>query len=168
MIGTSAHDALKRRTSLAQALKALRRLRGLRRVDVAQAMGMPLRSYEHFESGAGRLNVERIHQFAHILNVDGYAILTAIDIGSPAFAVRSAENKLGTITVMALQKFDAAAGEQIARLTPGELIAALRQAFETLASQAQERDAFAKRWMAETGLSPPAPKPGAEEDEPKA
>ena len=42
----------------------------MRTIDVAQGMNMALRSYEHFESGAGRINIERIHRFAEVTDSD--------------------------------------------------------------------------------------------------
>ena len=73
---------------LAQILRAIRRRRGLTASDVALAMNMPRRSYEHFESGVGMLNVARVHQFAKAADADAYAILAALDFRSPAFALR--------------------------------------------------------------------------------
>ncbi len=49
---------------LSQVLKAIRRRRGLRPVEVAARMGVAKRSYERFESGRGPLNVPQIHRFA--------------------------------------------------------------------------------------------------------
>lgn len=33
--------------------------------EVADAMGMAKRSYEHFEAGKGKINLERIHRFPY-------------------------------------------------------------------------------------------------------
>ena len=79
---------------LSQVLRELRLFRRKRPTQVAIEMGMPPRSYEHFEAGRGRLNVERIHLFASRLGVDPYGIFASLEIGSPAFAVRTAENQV--------------------------------------------------------------------------
>jgi transcriptional regulator with XRE-family HTH domain len=149
----SPDDAAKRRASLSEILKALRRHRGLRTVEVAAAMGMPIRSYEHFESGAGRLNRERVHQFAEAIDVDPFGIFAAIAIGSPDFAIRCADNKLMTILLMALSDFDISAGDEIPRLEASTLIAIFTRAFEELKAQAQARDEFVEQWMASKPLS---------------
>jgi hypothetical protein len=135
------NDLPDRRTSFSKAVKALRRRRGLPKAFVADAMGMPVRSYEYFESGRGRLNVLRVHEVARILQADPFALLIAVDIGSPDFAVRSIDNKLASILVMAVADFDATAADHIPLLDPATLIAAFRRAFEGLASQALERAA---------------------------
>jgi|SRR5579859_108453 len=153
-VGKEIHDD---QTSISEILKSLRRKRGLRAVDVAQAMGMPLRSYEHFEAGAGRLNSERIHQFADAIGVDPFAIFAALDMGSSAFASRCADNKLMTVLIMTLQNFDAQAGDDISRLAASTLIAAFTRCFDELTSQANAQDAFVERWMAEK-----APRPSGE------
>jgi transcriptional regulator with XRE-family HTH domain len=147
----SAPDVPDRRASLSQVLKALRRQRGLRPGQVAQAMGMRPRSYEYFESGRGRLNLDRIHRFAEVLDVDPFAIVAALEIGSPRFALRCADNKLMTILIMALQDFDTQAGDDIARLDARSLIGEFTRALDELARRAREHDAFVETWMAEKG-----------------
>jgi transcriptional regulator with XRE-family HTH domain len=155
-MGTPTRDVPSRGTCLSRALKAIRRRRGLRPAEVAQAMGMPLRSYEYFESGRGRLNIERIHQVADVLDADPYALLVAMEIGSAAFAVRCADNKTMTILVMALQDFDAGAGDDITRLEAHALITAFTGLFDDLTRQARDRESFVAQWMADKGLAGPS------------
>ncbi|WP_372784788.1 helix-turn-helix domain-containing protein [Phenylobacterium sp.] len=129
----------------------------MRPIDVANAMKMKPRSYEYFESGKARLNVDRVHQVAKILNADPYAILAAIDIGSPAFALRTVENKMGTLWLMALLEFDATAQDDISRLAPAVLIVSFTKMFDELLVLARERDASAEDWMSDKPLqAPPA------------
>jgi transcriptional regulator with XRE-family HTH domain len=154
-MGPPDHDIPGRGKMLSRILKALRRLRGLRPIDVANAMKMKPRSYEYFESGKARLNVDRVHQVAKILNADPYAILAAIDIGSPAFALRTVENKMGTLWLMALLEFDATAQDDIARLAPAVLIASFTKMFDELLFLARERDASAEDWMSDKPLQAP-------------
>jgi transcriptional regulator with XRE-family HTH domain len=144
---TAREDAKNRRRWLSQALKALRRRRGLRPADVARAMRMPLRSYEYFEAVEGRINLDRIHQFASVLNADPYAILVAMEIGSPEFAVRCADNKLVTILTMVLQDFDAATGDAMVQLDPQTLTAALTRLTASLSETAHQRAAAPSAWL---------------------
>ena len=133
-------------TLLPRILKGLRRLRDRRAADVAAALDMPIRSFEHFESGKGRLNIERVHQVAEVLDADPHAILAALEMRSPAFALRCADNKLMTILMMSLQDFDARAGDSIARLDPLTLIQAFTQLFDQLAAHAEAQQAAASQW----------------------
>ena len=77
--------------TLSTALRLIRTHRRLRAADVAKSMNMALRSYEHFESGGGRINIERVHRFAEVTDSDPHAILAALALGSPAFALRCAD-----------------------------------------------------------------------------
>jgi transcriptional regulator with XRE-family HTH domain len=135
--------------SLSRALKAIRRHRRMRPAEVARSMNMALRSYEHFESGRGRVNVERIHQFAAVTDSDPFAILASLALGRPELAVRCADNKLGLIFHMALQDFSDRAGDQVARLDARTLIGAFTYVFENLWDATQRRDGFADAWMAQ-------------------
>jgi transcriptional regulator with XRE-family HTH domain len=71
---------------LSEALKAVRRHRGLLAQDVAKAMNMPLRTYQHFESGRARINLDHIVRFANATNSDPLAILVSVWTGSAPFA----------------------------------------------------------------------------------
>ena len=150
---------LSRGVRLSQALKAVRRKRGLRTTEVARAMGLPLLSYEHFEAGNGRLNIDRVHQFAQALEVDPYAILAAVDIASPAFAARCADNKLMTIFLMALQEFDAAGQEDLTRIDARSLITGFTRLFDGLIARARDEDAFVEDWMDDKTLFGPGAPP---------
>jgi transcriptional regulator with XRE-family HTH domain len=147
-MATPSRDTENRRAWLSQSLKAIRRLRGRRMIDVAADMGMKFRTYEYWESGKGPLNVDRIHLFAAVLDADPYAILMAIEIGSPAFAVRCAGNKMITGLTIAMLEFDAMAGDDIAQLDPQLLGKAFAEMCEGLVKQGRERRSIADRWKA--------------------
>lgn len=138
----------KSNTTLKAALSAIRKQRGLRALDVAKAMGLPLRSYEHFEAGVGQLNLERLFLFADVTDSDPYAILHAVQFGSADFARRCADNKLATILALALQDFDRDLGDRIARLEGAVLIGHFTAVFRDLADYADQRDATAAAWLA--------------------
>ncbi len=52
--------------TLSSALRLIRAHRRMKSAEVAEAMGMALRSYEHFEAGGGRINLERIHRLRRL------------------------------------------------------------------------------------------------------
>lgn len=162
-MGPPDHDIPGRGATLSRILKALRRRRGMRPIDVANAMKMKLRTYEYFESGRASLDVDRVHQVAKILNADPYAILAAIDIGSPAFALRTIENKMVTLWLMALLEFDATAQDDIGRLASSVLIAGFTKMFDELLFLARQRDLAAEDWMSDKQLQAPRAIPEAED-----
>ncbi|WP_155965848.1 MULTISPECIES: helix-turn-helix transcriptional regulator [Brevundimonas] len=132
---------------LSSSLRLIRSHRRMRTVDVAAGMNMALRSYEHFESGAGRINLERIHRFAEVTNSDPHAILAALALGSPAFALRCADNKLATIIAVVLQEFDEEAGDAIIDLDARTIINAFTKTLKDLADQSVSKDAEAEAWL---------------------
>lgn len=146
---------------LSAALKAIRRLRGMTVAEAAKAMNMAVRTYERFEAGATRLNIDHIHRFAIATNSDPYAILLAVALGSPEMARRCADNKLATILTIALQKYDAAMGDRIHRQETRTFIAAVSDMFDKLAADGLEQDE-AQIWLEDGNqvLKAKRPRPG--------
>ncbi len=147
---------------LSEALRLIRRRRGLRQIDVARAMGLPIRTYQNFEAGRIHLDFEKIKAFAAATDSDPHAILAAVMIGSPAFALRSTENKLTSVLMTALKWFDERLGDDIARIEVGRLIKAFRRTFADLETELAARDAEARDWF-DSG-DPPTPKPDEDDD----
>ena len=144
------------------ALKAVRRLRGLSAETVASGMNIRLRTYERFEAGQGRLNIDYIHRFCAVTDSDPHGLLAAIAIGSPEFAVRTAGNKMMTILVILLQQLDHEAGDQLGELDARTLIGALTETFDGLAATARRRAEEAGRFLQDGAddLAGRRPRPG--------
>lgn len=123
----------------AAAIKGVRRLRGLSSAEAAAALNMPLRTYEHFEAGHGRLNIDYLHRFSQVTNSDFHGLMHAIAIGSPAFAVRTADNKFMTTFTILLQAYDRRMGDRIRDLDARSLIAAFGEMFDALAEAGARR-----------------------------
>ena len=133
--------------TLSAALRLIRSHRRMKTADIARSMHMALRSYEHFEAGGGRINLERIHRFAEVTDSDPYAILAALALGSPEFALRAADNKLMTILMVALQEFDAEIGDAVVELDARTIINTFTRALKDLAIQSVRRDSAANAWL---------------------
>jgi transcriptional regulator with XRE-family HTH domain len=142
MVALPEHDPKARGQLLARALGALRRLRKRRLEDIAVEMPMKQRTYEHFEGGKGPFNVDRIHRLAELLEVDPHGVLAAVDIGSPAFAVRTADNKFMTVFLMKLRAFDARVQDSVARLDAYALMDAFDEMFDGLEAKALAHETF--------------------------
>ena len=144
------------------ALKAIRKHRGLAAATVAEALNMPLRTYERLEAGHGRLNPDYIHRFCRVTDSDPYAVLISVAIGSPEFASRCADNKLMTILMIALQTFDRDMGDRIRDEEAGTLIAAFGATFDAINRDNRARTEIGSAFL-ETGtanLLAKRPKPG--------
>jgi transcriptional regulator with XRE-family HTH domain len=150
---TPAQEASDRQATLSLILKAIRRRRGLRSSEAARRMGMALRSYQRFESGALGLDLPKIHQFAEAADADGWAIIFAVEIGSVEFALYCADNKASSALLVALRRFNAKSGKDIARLDPRSLLLVFSKAFEDISARAREYDAYLEQWMFDEALN---------------
>lgn len=135
------------RKVLAKIIRDVRRLRDLRSSEVAERMGLPLRSYELFEAGGGRLDLERLFSFAEATDSDPFAIVLAVPFGSPEFAVACADTKLALIMAMHLQGFYETRGDDIAYLEPPNIIGGFERVFKELGAKLDDNEAFLRRWF---------------------
>lgn len=135
------------REILARVIRDIRRLRNLRSADVAERMGMPLRSYELFEAGGGRLDVERLFAFADATDSDPFAIILSVLFGSSDFAVACADTKLVLIMMMHLQGFYEERGDDITYLDPPNVIGGFERVFKELGGKLDDNEAFLRRWF---------------------
>lgn len=138
---------------LSKAVRLLRRARGATVRDMADAMELQTRTYEHFESGQAQPNFERMHRFAHATDADPNGLITSLLIGSPEFAVRVADNKLMTALLIELQTFDQAAGDDLRRLDTLTIVSEFSTTFERLLEEVRRRSELATRLQG--GLAPP-------------
>lgn len=147
---------------LGAALRAVRRRRGLTAKQVATAMNMPLRTYEFFEGGGGRTNLDYVHRFATATNSDPYALLMGLGIGSTEFARRCADNKLMLIFMISLNEFDSVMGDRIQDLDPRTLIEGFSEIFRKIEAESRQRKDQANHWIEEgrEQLAARRPKPG--------
>jgi transcriptional regulator with XRE-family HTH domain len=134
---------------LSKAMRAIRRKRGLRTSDIAKRMGMAQRSYEHFESGRGRVSYERILAFAEATDSDPFALMATLALDSPEFPVRTADNKLVLIWMLTLRDLNEELGEDIAYLEAKTVIGALTRVSRELVEHVRKRDTFAETWLSE-------------------
>lgn len=110
-------------------------------------MDMPVRSYEHFEAGHGRMTYGRLVRFAEATNSDPVALLSVAAIGSAEFAQRCADNKLMQIVMIALSELNDDLGEDIVYLESGAIIGGMTRLCKDLAEHVRKRDTFAETWL---------------------
>lgn len=130
------------RQGLSAALKAVRRRRGRTAAEVAEAMAMPLRSYEHFEAGKGRFDFDKVRRFAEVLEADPFAILIAVQIAAPAFAARCADNKMMLALLIRLEEFQRDLGEAVADLDPALVMTEIGGAFHRIELELRRRSSL--------------------------
>lgn len=151
--------------NLAQALRQIRKVRGLTIAQAAHLMHMDRRNYANFEAGKGRLNVHRLLHFAEVTDSDPWALLAGILMGAPQLASGAVNNKLLLAFFILLGEFEARVGEGLEMLETTDVISAFGQAFNALEAALQERQArSATRWL-EEGAARIGLKPEATDDE---
>lgn len=146
-------ESRKRSQQLSLALRAVRRTRQMSSREIAAAMGIPLRSYLHFEAGGGRPNIDLVLKFAQATDSDPYAILGGALIGAPELAGYCARNKMMVALAIGLQEFCAELGPDIERLETSTLVMAFSELFTGLASQARPQEDWAQKWLADKAPS---------------
>ncbi|WP_374346539.1 helix-turn-helix domain-containing protein [Phenylobacterium sp.] len=138
----SSHQAM-----LAVALKAIRESRRLRIADMARLMDMAPRSYEHFEAGRGKFDLDKLQKFAEVTDSDPFAILASVMLKDPEFAVRTADNKPMVVFMLALRDFNNDLRDDIALIEPRLFVGAFRRVFQELVEHVRNRDLTAENWL---------------------
>jgi len=112
-------------------------------------MGLPLRTYEHFERGTGKLSYARISRFAQATDSDPIAIMSVLPLRSDDFALNCADNKLMTIATAAFRELNDELGGDLGLLRSPALVVAFDKLVRELIAEVRQRDRFAERWLAE-------------------
>lgn len=150
---------------LSRALRAVRAIRNAKPRQLAKALGLSLRGYQHFEAGGGQVNIEHVMRFARAIDCDPIGVLAAVQIGKPEFAAWVAQNKAMIAFMITLQEFAEDTGEAMARLETTTWVSAYREMFKGLAEKARAAELQNAAWMsqdaARVGLAP-APTPAGD------
>lgn len=152
-------SARKRGQLLSDALRAVRGIRKARTQDLAQALGLSVRGYQNFESGAGHLNIDHVLNFGAAIDCDPFGVLASVQIGRPEFAAYVAQNKAMIAWLVALQEFVEATGDAISLLETSTLLSAYRTMFKDLSAQALAAKADTDAWLAQNAARLDLPKP---------
>ncbi|QBQ47309.1 helix-turn-helix domain-containing protein [Brevundimonas naejangsanensis] len=145
---------------LAASIRGLRLLRGLSSRETATGMNLSLRTYQDFEAGRGRLNLDYVSRFCRVVDADPDAIIGAIMIGSPRFAINCADNKLMRMVMIGVNQLDRRLGDRVTALEARSIMAAVDTAVRELVDRAIAEDAA--RWLNEGNeeIARARPRPG--------
>lgn len=128
-------------------IKPLRRMRGRSSEEMAKAMHIAPRTYEDFENGRTKnLSLDRVFNFSRVLNLDPFAILAALEMRAPEFAINCAANKLMMVHMTAVEDFYGGAQDAIGALDALTLMEAYAAFYAGLAELARKRVEAANRW----------------------
>jgi len=127
--------------------RTVRRFRSLTAQQVADGIGIPLRTYEYFESGKGRVNLDYIRRFADFTNSDPFALLVGLGMSRPDLVRRCSDNKLMLVFMITLGEFDLVMGDRIHTLDSATLIEAFTETFRKLEAESRAREEAARSWL---------------------
>ena len=118
--------------ALRHALQSIRRARGLTAEQAAGAMHMSLRSYQRFENGENRLNIDHVLRFCEAADCDPAALIAAVLLNRPELARRCADNKMALLALFALEDINERLGDDLTRIEPRAVIDAMAMVFDQL------------------------------------
>ncbi len=133
---------------LGRVFRRLRQHRKLSVVQVAEALGMPPRTYTNLEAGNARIHFERIKRFAAFADVDPVAMQTSTIFGTDAMAMACCDNKLMMINLLSMEELFDELGDGIGDLDSRTIIAGFDQLKAGLIAAARKPDPFAENWTA--------------------
>lgn len=139
----------KRSKLLSDALRAVRDVRKAKPQALADALGLSVRGYQHFEAGGGRLNIDHVMAFARAIDCDPFGVLAAVQIGKPEFAAWVAQNKAMIAFMITLQEFAEETGGAMAHLETTAWVSAYREMFKGLSEQARGTQTRNETWLVE-------------------
>ena len=134
---------------LGAALRGIRKARGLRTSQVADAVGLPLRTYQRLEEGSGRFELERIKLFADFTDSDPFAIVASIWLQSPEFAIRSIDTKPLVVFTLALREFHEDLRDDSRLIEPRVWWGGFKRLFQDMTEYVRKRDFTAETWLDE-------------------
>ncbi|MDQ1193787.1 transcriptional regulator with XRE-family HTH domain [Brevundimonas vesicularis] len=140
-------DSLSDARLIGLAARAVRRGRNMTAQQVATAMNLPLRTYEYFEAGTGRVNQDYVQRFAVATDCDPWSLLMGPPLGSIEFARQTADNKLMLIFLIALGEFVRTMGDRLLTLDPRALIEAFTETFRKLEEENRAMSEETASWL---------------------
>ena len=126
-------------------------------------MNLPLRTYEYFEAGTGRVNLDYVHRFALATNCDPWSLLLGPPLGSTEFTRQTADSKLMLIFLIALGEFVRTMGDRLLTVDPRALIEAFTATFRKLEEENRAKSEETASWL-DAGRNRLAGKPPENED----
>ncbi len=134
---------------LGAAMRLIRKLRRMRPSEVATAMGIPVRTYEHLEAGRGRVTYGRMRLFAEATDCDVVALGAAIQLKDPLIALHCADTKSFHVWLVALGELHEKLGPDLSLIETRTMIGAATKTCRELEEHVSKRDLFAERWLDE-------------------
>lgn len=132
---------------LSQTLKLVRNERRLKAREVADGMGIALRTYQDFEAGRGDLDLNKIRLFAKATRSDPVGILLAVFFAMPEIALLTLDSKLPMTFWITLCELRDAVGEQLNIVPPALLLGGMRRITDDIKEWLNRHAASAESYL---------------------
>lgn len=149
MVDNASQDLERQRQLLSTTLKLIRGLRRMTAREVADAMGMKLRTYYSFEAGQGPLDIAKIYRFGLATDSDPAGIMDTLQLGDPAYALRCMDNKAASIQLASFRRFNDRVGDRMTHIGPSIWIEAFKRPYDSAEEYLDKRDQSTERWLEE-------------------
>ena len=136
-----------RRRLLSDLLRDLRNHRGLRISTVASRLNLAPRSYERFEAGEVRPDLDRVLQFAKIVDADALGLIAALFLLNPELALATADNKLMSALAHMAERLIRELGPSTRDLDTALIVDILDRATDELVGELKAREARKRSWF---------------------
>ncbi|WP_369062193.1 helix-turn-helix transcriptional regulator [Caulobacter sp. 73W] len=129
---------------------SLRRYRGMTRQQVADAMGVGIRTYDRFENGEGGFEFKRCVVFCRAIGgADPYALFFGVLAKDAHLALAAADNKMMLAIISLTLNLSARLREDVGLLKAQPIVSAATTMMDGLYAKAKERDVFSADWLEE-------------------
>ena len=117
---------------LSRILKLVRKERRLTGQEVADGMGIALRTYQDFEAGRGELDLRKLRLFARATRSDPVSLLLALFFKQPEVALFTLDSKLPMTFWIAFFELLAKVGARLNIVPPGLVLSGMRRMTEEI------------------------------------
>lgn len=145
---------------LSKILKLVRKERHMTAAQVADGMGVSLRTYQDFEAGRRAYDFDKIRRFAKATRADATSIHLGVQYSWPELPVLMMDNKMATAFFILTRDLHTEIGPRLSRVPPGLLVTGYRQIGDEIrklfARQDASAEAYIERAIAKTYEDPDA------------
>lgn len=128
----------------------LRRYRGMTRQQVADAMGIGIRTYDRFEAGQSGFGFKRCVIFCEaIKGADPYALFFGVLAKDPHLALAAADNKIMLAVISVTLRMSKRLREDVGLLKAQPIMSAATTMTDGLIRVAKDRNVFDSDWLEE-------------------
>lgn len=133
---------------LSKILKLVRKERHMISAEVAEGMGVSLRTYQDFEAGRRAYDFDKVRRFAKATRSDATSIHLGVQYNWPELPVLMMDNKMATAFFILTRDLHSEIGPRLSRVPPGLLVSGYRQIGEEIRKLFERQDAGAEDYIA--------------------